>query len=226
MSYPQISIVFFENVLFLEQNSGTEAIRVRQREGFPEMSPGGKAAAKNRPTFVDMDPPDHMRQRSFFTKEYVKSQLPFIQDTVQRYLDELIAAGNDQMEVDLVKHFALPTPSRIIYCILGIPHEDFEYLSSCDATRTNGSSTAAAAQAANKQLLDYLKGLVDKKNLNPSKDIISTLVLEQLKPGHLEKLDIVQICFLLLVAGNATVVGMIALYEQTPRQRKRYEGSV
>ncbi|KAE8385391.1 hypothetical protein BDV23DRAFT_164957 [Aspergillus alliaceus] len=88
--------------------------------------------------------------RSFFTKEYVKSQLPFIQDTVQRYLDELIAAGNDQMEVDLVKHFALPTPSRIIYCILGIPHEDFEYLSSCDATRTNGSSTAAAAQAANK----------------------------------------------------------------------------
>ncbi|KAE8352219.1 cytochrome P450 [Aspergillus coremiiformis] len=189
--------------------------KVRQREGFPEMSPGGKAAAKNRPTFVDMDSPEHMRQRSmvgaFFTDEYVQSLLPFIRDTVQHYLNELIAAGKDKKDVDLVKHFALPIPSHIIYDILGIPHEDFEYLSSCDATRTNGSSTAAAAQAANTELLEYLERLVDKKSATPSKDVISTLVLDQLKPGHLEKHDVVQIAFLLLVAGNATLVSMIAL---------------
>ena len=34
----------------------------RQRPGFPEMHAGGKEAAKNKPTFVDMDPPDHERQ--------------------------------------------------------------------------------------------------------------------------------------------------------------------
>ncbi|KAE8138953.1 cytochrome P450 [Aspergillus pseudotamarii] len=189
--------------------------KVRQREGFPEMSPGGKAAAKNRPTFVDMDPPDHMYQRSmvnaFFTDEYVQSCLPFIRDTVQHYLNQLIKAAKDEKEVDLVKHFALPIPSRIIYGMLGIPQEDFEYLSGYDATRTNGSSTAAAAQAANKNLLEYLEKLVDKRTANPGKDVISTLVNEQLKPGHLEKLDVVQIAFLLLVAGNATVVSMIAL---------------
>ncbi|KNG91242.1 cytochrome P450 55A3, partial [Aspergillus nomiae NRRL 13137] len=189
--------------------------KVRQREGFPEMSPGGKAAAKNRPTFVDMDPPDHMHQRSmvgaFFNEGYVQSRLPFIHDTVQHYLNELIAAGKDKKQVDLVKHFALPVPSHIIYDILGIPHEDFEYLSGCDATRTNGSSTAAAAQAANKELLEYLERLVDNKTARPGKDVISALVMEQLKPGHLEKLDVVQVVFLLLVAGNATVASMIAL---------------
>ncbi|KAE8420954.1 cytochrome P450 [Aspergillus pseudocaelatus] len=189
--------------------------KIRQREGFPEMSPGGKAAAKNRPTFVDMDPPDHMHQRSmvdaFFNDEYVESRLPFIRDTVQHHLNQLIRAGKDEKEVDLVKHFALPVPSRIIYDILGIPQEDFEYLSGCDATRTSGSSTAAAAQAANKDLLEYLEKLVDRRTANPGKDVISTLVKEQLKPGHLEKLDVVQIAFLLLVAGNATVVSMIAL---------------
>ncbi|KAE8327121.1 cytochrome P450 [Aspergillus sergii] len=177
--------------------------KVRQRDGFPEMSPGGKAAAKNRPTFVDMDAPDHMHQRSmvsaFFNDEYMESRLPFIRDTVQHYL------------IDLVKHFALPIPSHIIYDILGIPIEDFEYLSGCDATRTNGSSTAAAAQAANTEILEYLERLVDKKTTNPSHNVISTLVIEQLKPGHIEKLDVVQIAFLLLVAGNATVVSMITL---------------
>jgi hypothetical protein len=35
----------------------------RSRPGFPEMSAGGKEAAKNKPTFVDMDPPQHMQQR-------------------------------------------------------------------------------------------------------------------------------------------------------------------
>jgi len=35
----------------------------RTRPGFPELSAGGKIAAKNKPTFVDMDAPDHMHQR-------------------------------------------------------------------------------------------------------------------------------------------------------------------
>jgi len=35
----------------------------RQRPGFPELNEGGKLAANARPTFVDMDPPAHMRQR-------------------------------------------------------------------------------------------------------------------------------------------------------------------
>ncbi|GAB1210317.1 hypothetical protein APSETT445_009108 [Aspergillus pseudonomiae] len=62
-----------------------------------------------------------------------------------------------------------------------------------------------------RELLEYLERLVDNKTARPGRDVISTLVMEQLKPGHLEKLDVVQVVFLLLVAGNATVVSMIAL---------------
>ncbi|GKZ62078.1 hypothetical protein AnigIFM49718_009148 [Aspergillus niger] len=179
------------------------------------MSPGGKEAAKNRPTFVDMDPPDHTRQRDmvsgFFTDDYVEQLVPFIQETVQRYLGELIEAHKGKKAVDLVKYFALPIPSKVIYKLLGIPEEDFEYLSSCSATRSNGSSTAAAAQHANQELLDYLERLTDQKIIKQGNDIISTLIVEQLNPGHLEKLDVVQIAFLLLVAGNATMVSMICL---------------
>lgn len=44
----------------------------RKRAGFPELSAGGKEAAKNQPTFVDMDAPQHMQQRyetAFFSME-------------------------------------------------------------------------------------------------------------------------------------------------------------
>lgn len=46
---------------------------------------------------------------------------------------------------------------------------------------------------------------------HPTDDLISTLVTEHVRPGHIEKADAVQIAFLLLVAGNATMVNMIAL---------------
>ncbi|KAL3496050.1 cytochrome P450 55A2 [Aspergillus germanicus] len=186
----------------------------RQRPGYPEMSAGGKAAAKNRPTFVDMDAPDHMRQRNmvakFFTQEHINSLKPLINETIKSVLEKMIAKGGDK-PIDLVEHFSLPIPSLVIYHILGIPIEDIEYLTKTNAVRSNGSSTAAAAQDANRDLLKYLDELVDRRATDLKDDLISSLISEQLNKGHLERLDVVQIAFLLLVAGNATMVNMINL---------------
>ncbi|KAF6834892.1 cytochrome p450 55a3 [Colletotrichum musicola] len=204
----------------------------RTRPGFPELSAGGKAAAKNKPTFVDMDPPDHERQRSMveplFVREHIETMKPYIQRTVDELLEQMVQKGCEE-PVDLIENFALPVPSyvslasmefekgnvadgrQVIYTILGVPFEDLEYLTQQNAIRTNGSGTALQAQAANQELLDYIAKLVDKRSEEPKDDLISKLVVEQLKPGHIEKSDAVQIAFLLLVAGNATMVNMIAL---------------
>lgn len=45
---------------------------------------------------------------SFFTPEYVKSLLPYIQKTIDERLDAMISMGTP---VDLVEEFALPVPS-------------------------------------------------------------------------------------------------------------------
>lgn len=63
----------------------------------------------------------------------------------------------------------------------------------------------------NRELLDYLASLVEKRLEEPKDDLISKLCTEQVKPGNIENSDAVQIAFLLLVAGNATMVNMIAL---------------
>ncbi|KAH7123297.1 cytochrome P450 55A3 [Dactylonectria estremocensis] len=186
----------------------------RNRQGFPELSAGGKAAAKNKPTFVDMDLPAHTNQRSMveplFVKSAIEDRKPYIQKTVDDLLDTMIEQGCSE-PVDLVEKFALPVPSYIIYTILGVPFEDLEYLTQQNAIRTNGSGTAQEAAAANQELLDYLANLVELRLQEPKDDLISKLVTEQLKPGHIEKSDAVQIAFLLLVAGNATMVSTIAL---------------
>jgi fungal nitric oxide reductase len=63
----------------------------------------------------------------------------------------------------------------------------------------------------NRELLKYLDKLVNQRLTAPKDDLISKLAVEQVKPGHIDKSDAVQIAFLLLVAGNATMVNMIAL---------------
>lgn len=87
---------------------------------------------------------------------------PFIQSTVDNVLNRMIEKGCNE-PVDLVENFSLPVPSivrstsapltwltgKVIYEILGVPAEDMEYLTETNAVRTNGSSTAAAAQNAN-----------------------------------------------------------------------------
>ncbi|EGU73321.1 hypothetical protein FOXB_16169, partial [Fusarium oxysporum f. sp. conglutinans Fo5176] len=107
-----------------------------------------------------------------------------------------------------------------IYTILGVPFEDLEYLTKQNAIRSNGSGTAQEAAAANQELLNYLAALVDKRSKEPKDDLISRLVVEQLKPNNIEKSDVVQIAFLLLVAGNATMVNMIALHPEQLRELK------
>ncbi|KAH0599481.1 hypothetical protein MHUMG1_02269 [Metarhizium humberi] len=178
---------------------------VRDRPGFPELSAGGKAAAKAKPTFVDMDPPDHMHQRQ------VVYMHPFIQKTVDDLLAAMKAKGCAAAPVDLVKEFALPVPSYIIYTILGVPFSDLEYLTQQVATRSNGSGTAREASTASQELLNYIGTLVDKRLAEPKNDLISELVVNQVSKGIIEKSDAVQIAFLLLVAGNATLVNMINL---------------
>lgn len=186
----------------------------RNRPGFPELDAGGVEAAKRKPTFVDMDKPDHMKQRgmieSLFTRNAIEKMRPSIQNTVDTLLDDMIKEGC-QKPVDVVEKLALPVASYTIYGILGVPFEDLKFLTQQAAIRSNGSATATAASQANQELLDYIGQLVDKRMTQPKDDLISKLVTEQVIPGHIQRDDAIQMAFLMLVAGNATMVNMINL---------------
>lgn len=189
--------------------------KVRTQPNFPELGPGGKAAAfAHKATFVDLDPPEHTKQRAFvdpyFTRANIESMLPVIQMTVDDCIKQLKTHGGKR-PVDFIEQFALRVPSQIIFGMLGVPEKDMELLIGMNAVRTSGSTTSAQAANASKELTDYLEQLVTFKTKNPADDLISKLLAQQVKPGHLSCEDLVNMSFLLLVAGNATMVNMIAL---------------
>ncbi|KAF4997507.1 hypothetical protein FGRMN_3871 [Fusarium graminum] len=89
------------------------------------------------------------------------------------------------------------------FLFLGVPFIDLQYLTQQNAIQTKGSSTAREASSASQ--------LVEQRLDEPKDDLISKLCTEQVKPGAIEKADVVQIAFLLLIAGNAAMLNMIAL---------------
>lgn len=143
----------------------------------------------------------------FFTPEYVASLKPYIHSVINDALDRMTSK---QPPVDLVSEFALIVPSYVIYHILGVPQGDLAFLTEQNAIRTNGSSTAREASAASAGLLEYLGELVDERMAQPRDDLVSTLCAA-VRQGKLDRTSAVQVAFLLLVAGNATMVNMIAL---------------
>lgn len=112
-----------------------------------------------------------------FTREHIDAMRPHIQKTVDSLLDNMIKEGGEK-PVELVEKFSLPLPSfvsssifrlrfkphvlanaqvfvhlKIIYGILGVPANDLEYLTQCNAVRSNGSATATEAANANKYVI-------------------------------------------------------------------------
>lgn len=84
-------------------------------------------------------------------------------------------------------------------------------LQTSPSTTSTSSHSSFRSDCLYRDLLDYLAKLVDQRMESPKEDLITKLVVEQLRLGHIEKSDAVQIAFLLLVAGNATMVNMINL---------------
>lgn len=184
----------------------------RRADGYPEIHPGGHKAKEARPTFVNMDDPEHKQQRAMlddaFTKEAVEKLRPMMQDTVDAILERMIQRKGDK-PIDLVAEFATPVPTQIVYKVLGVPDEDIERLSHDSEIRN--STSRNAAETSNSNLQEYMGGLVENRNAHPQNDLISKLVTEQYQKGTLEQDDVTTLAFLVLTAGNAALINSIGL---------------
>lgn len=186
----------------------------RRSRGYPEIHPGGHKAKDSTPTFVNLDNPEHHKQRdmleSAFTSETVdKKWRPMMERTVDAILDTFIEKGKSQQPIDFMQEFANVVPPQVIFKVLGVPEKDVERLSKHSEVRN--TTARDAAESANNELNDYMRGLVQQKIQQPGDDVISKLLNEQYKQGNLSEDDVTTLAFLVLTAGNAALINSIGL---------------
>lgn len=185
----------------------------RTRDDFPAVSPRFALVRRlsSRTSIISLDPPEHSKYRRMLISDFavrrIRAMRGDIERIVNRFIDELLAAGSP---ADLVTHFARPVPSMAICLLLGVPYEDHELFQDA-SRRLLESQTAEGTLAARQDLIDYLEGLVAAQERQPGPGLLGRLISEQLATGVLDRSDLVSTAMLLLVAGHETTAAMIAL---------------
>jgi cytochrome P450 len=181
--------------------------------GFPGHSAALHAGRKKYPSFVSMDPPKHTVQRRMVMGEFAGKRIEQMRPKLQKIVDDLIDGMIEKgPPADLVDSFALAVPSSVICEMLGIPYSDHDFFQSRTRIFTSNKVSTEEALAANRELVDeYLVGLLRRKNEDPQDDLLSRLMVEQVRTGQLTEHEVVSMARMLLIAGHETTANMIAL---------------
>jgi cytochrome P450 len=182
------------------------------REGFPHVFEGRMVADKADRSFLRLDNPEHDRLRRMVTREFTVRRIEQLKPRIQETVDRLITRyAQLPRGADFVEHFSAPLPTEIITFLLGIPYEDHHFFHDATRIQFGSKSTPAQVRRSLDDLFAYLDALITRKDRDPQDDIASRLVVEQLRPGHIDRLTLINIVRLLLSAGHQTTQNMTAL---------------
>lgn len=199
--YAEVEPVLRDPASFSSERTGKLAF-----QGL-NLAPGAK-------NLLNSDPPVHTSLRRLLARDFsprrVQALTPFIDQTVERLLDEVEAKGEFEVMADLANQL----PVLVIASLLGIEverHAEFKRWS--DAVVASSAVDPSlprpeSALAAGASIRALFHDEIAKRRRAPGTDLVSALVAvneaEQLDPEEL-----MSFLILLLLAGNETTTSLI-----------------
>lgn len=188
---------------------------VTTRPGYPFVSRQRRDVLINgRPNFTFFDPPDHTRFRRMlarlFTVERFALMRPFVQEIVNDLIDSMEKSG---APAPFVENFALEVPVRVLAHLVGIPKEGQDLFLQAGKDRFDLGGDPGLSHNSGEALWSYLDNLLAEHERNPGDgdDVITRLVVDQVKPGKFTRDEAILIINQLLVAGFDTTAATIAI---------------
>jgi len=166
-------------------------------------------------SMLNQNPPDHTRLRSLVNKAFTPTMVSEMRQHIQDITDGLLDKVESKGEMDLIADFCFVLPVTVIAEMLGIPPQDMDKFKGWSHSLTEaleptvGAPTLLKAAQANKELISYLKPLVESRRKNPQSDLISALVKAEEEGNKLSEIELMANLVLLLVAGHETTVNLI-----------------
>lgn len=182
------------------------------RPGMPEF-PSWREGQPQGPRgfFKSYDEPVHSMMRKALTREFMVKRITAMRPGIERLttelLDAMIAKGST---ADLVEDFALPLPSLVICDLLGVPYEDHDLFQQHAKVFVDIAATPQQVVEAQRELGEYLAGLLERKRAEPGDDVVTRLA-EQVDSGAITARDAADLAAFLLFAGHETTANMISL---------------
>ncbi|HZQ57155.1 MAG TPA: cytochrome P450 [Acidimicrobiales bacterium] len=158
---------------------------------------------------LQIDPPDHVRYRRLLDPLFAPKKMAALESRtaalVNRQIDRFVGRGG----CDLVPEFTIPLPSEVFLTMFGLPLEELEtFLRMKDGIiRPPGEPDEQAAhrRATADEMYAYFNTVLDARSVEPRDDILSGF----LQVEDLTREEVLDICFLLMIAGLDTVTASL-----------------
>jgi cytochrome P450 len=163
---------------------------------------------------LQIDPPDHVKFRRLLDPLFSPKEVAKLEPEVRRLVNELIDEFQAAGECELSEQFAIPLPCTVFLALLGLPIEDLDlFLRFKDSIIRPVGDTPEAAKAvqaaAGQEIYAYFQRVVDARRVGPRDDLISGFVEAEVDGHRLSDHDILDICYLFLLAGLDTVTASL-----------------
>jgi cytochrome P450 len=184
---------------------------------------------------LQIDPPEHKKFRKLLDPIFAPRKMAAMDEEVSALVNHLIDQFIDRGEVDFAKDFSIPFPSQVFITLLGLPLEELpEFLKMKDGIIrpdhvTGKGYGSKAAQDYQQQIADsvydYFDMILDQREVERRDDLLSLFLDAEMEGDRLTREDILDICFLFLIAGLDTVTAtldcMFSFLAQHPDHRRQ-----
>jgi cytochrome P450 len=178
--------------------------------------------ARDRPSFLSLDPPDHTRLRRLVSKAFTPRTVARLEPRIRAITGDLLTAAAAAGQMEVVSQLAYPLPVRIISELLGVPVEDHPRFAGWSARLAHSlqpdfgldpaaaKAKAEAAAVAGDEFAVYFRELIASRRAQPAGDLLSEMIAAEDDGERLTENELIATCILLLVAGHETTVGLIS----------------
>lgn len=188
--------------------------------------------------FINMDNPRHAHQRRVVAKTFTPTELAGVLDSVETICTEVIDGFCERGEADLVEVLSQPFPLLVICDMMGIPRSEFRTVLDATNVILGGGDPEFMGEdggiekfiEAGMALAGLMGELIEERRSNPTDDLTSKLVHNDLDEDLLTPSEITSFFVLLAVAGNDTTRTAIShgidLLSRNPEQRAIWQADV
>lgn len=157
---------------------------------------------------LNLDAPDHTRLRALVHKAFTPRVIEELRPRIAQIAAGLLDQMAESHETDLIDAFAYPLPITVIAELLGVPVSDQDKFRKWTKALLSGENEDESRESAMEFGL-YMNAMIDQRRADPRSDILSNLITVEEQGDTLDRMEMLSMIFLLLVAGHETTVNLI-----------------
>jgi cytochrome P450 len=168
---------------------------------------------------LQIDPPAHRTYRKILDPLFAPRRMKALDEPVTRIVNDLIDAFVDDDEIDFAQQFSVPFPSQVFLTMFGLPLDELPtFLGMKDGVirpdvvvghEFGHPETEAYQQQTADSIYAYFDRVLDERAGDRRDDLLSHFLHVEVDGDRLSREDILDICFLLLIAGLDTVTASL-----------------